>query len=145
MDTKLKTILFIGILSMGSCNTSKKFVYHFEDDTWIKSYKTYAFCSCFSESYKNDSIIKMIGEKDFINQSEIIANWEIIDRAKNLGANIAKNIPKPIYPKFEEGKRDEFYKKNYYLVSCLNYYASKELDIIAKKEYKKQMEKLKHN
>lgn len=137
MDTKLKTLLYISIFTLCSCTSSNQFVYHFEKDSWIKSYKTYAFYGCFRESYRNDTIIEMIGEKDFINQSEIIANWDIIERANNLGANIAKNIPKPIYPKFEEGNKEKFYKKNYYLVSCLNYYASKELDSIAKVEYKK--------
>lgn len=122
-----------------SSNHLSKFEYQFGKEEWINSYKTEAFWGCFNESYKNDTLIKIISKRDFINQPEIIANWDILFKAQENGKNISRNIPKPTYPKFEEGNKEEFYKKNYFLASCLNFYKSKELDKLAREEYKKYL------
>jgi hypothetical protein len=130
MDFRVKTVL-ISIIFI-NCKSVK------EDNRkgiWIDTYKTSVFWSCFKESYKNDTIGKLIGKKDFILQYEVIGNWDIYDNAKIIGINNAKNIKKPTFPKFEEGDSIAFYKKNYHLQNCLQYYASKELNDIAEKEF----------
>lgn len=142
MSINLKICILL-ILNLTSCSTQKqsKFEYNFgEKEAWINCYKTEVFWGCFKESYKNDTLVKIITKKDFLNQPEIIGNWDVFLEAFEKGINISQKIPQPIYPKFEEGDREEFYKKNYFLASCLNYYKSKELDIIAKKEYKKHIQ-----
>lgn len=140
MDIKLKinTLLTLTLMSCSS-NQLSKFEYQFGKEEWINSYKTEAFWGCFNESYKNDTLIKIISKRDFINQPEIIADWDIFFKAHQEGKNISVNIPKPTYPKFEEGNKEEFYKKNYFLANCLRYYASRELDSIARIEYKKHL------
>ena len=143
MDIKLISCVLL-VLTLTGCSTHKlkKFEYHFgNEETWINSYKIEVFWGCMQESYKNDTLTKIISKKDFINQPEIIADWDIIEKANEIGKRVSINTPKPIYPKFEEGNKEEFYKKNYFLASCLNYYKSKELDVLAKKEYKKFLEK----
>ena len=142
MDTKLKIMFFLFTLT--SCSSNKSF--KIDKKNWIDTYKTSAFWSCFRESYSNDTLVSIIGKKDFIYQYEIIADWDILDESQNLGKKTAKDIKKPeIYPKFEEGNKEEFFKKNYFLKNCLNYYTSRELDSIANKAYKEHMKNLKHN
>lgn len=140
MGTKLNIIIFLLILT--SCSSSKSF--KDEEKSWIDTYKASVFWSCFRESYTNDTLINIIGNKDFIFQNEIIADWNILDDTENLGKKTAKNIKKPnVYPKFEEGNKDEFYKKNYFLKNCLDYFSSKELDLIARKAYNDHLKKMK--
>lgn len=139
MNIRLMICTLLGV-ALTSCSTSQlsKFEYHLgEKEAWINAYKTEAFWGCFTESYKNDTLVKIISKRDFINQPEIIADWDAFFKAQEEGKNISKNITKPTYPKFEDGNKEEFYKKNYFLASCLNYYKSKELDNLAKEEYKK--------
>lgn len=138
MDFKLiKIALVLSLLSSCTSHKMSKFEYHLnKENTWINTYKTEVFWGCINESYKSDTLIKIITKKDFINQPEIIADWDIILKANETGQKVSKEIPKPIYPKFEEGDKEAFYSKNYFLASCLNYYASRELDSIAKLEYK---------
>jgi len=145
METKLK-ILFIACL-LNSCSIYRKNNNSIEiDKNWIETYKTIAFWSCFRESYSNDSLMKLITKKDFIYQNEVIANWEIIENSEIIGKKHAFKIEKlNVYPKFEEGNKEEFLKKNYFLKNCLNYYASKELDSIATSEYKKMLKNRNQN
>lgn len=141
MYIKLKIFVLLILIQTG-CSTHKlsKFEYSFgEKEAWINSYKTEAFWGCFTESYKNDTLVKIIAKKDFLNQPEIIGNWDVFLEAFEKGRNISTKIPQPTYPKFEEGNKEEFYKKNYYLASCLNYYKSRELDSIAKIEFSKHL------
>ncbi len=142
METKLK-ILFITLL-LTSCSIQRKNKKPIEIDkkNWIETYKTSVFWSCFRESYSNDSLVKLIAKKDFIYQNEVLADWEIIENSEEIGKKQAKSIKKiTVYPKFEEGNKEEFFKKNYFLKNCLNYYVSKELDSIANSEYEKMLKK----
>ena len=142
METKLITLFIAFLLTSCSIHNKNKNSIEIDKKNWIDTYKTVAFWSCFRESYSNDSLVKLITRKDFIYQNEILADWEIIENAEDIGKKHAINIEKLIvFPKFEEGNKEEFLKKNYFLQNCLNYYASRELDSIAKKLYKVHLKK----
>lgn len=142
-----KTIIFLGlVLSIFySCDTYKrtKFEYHFgkNENEWINMYKTQFFLTCLRKGYNDDAILKLIAQKDLLVPYEpVLFQYDKID---TLATRIIKNIPKPIYPHCDdctEEEEKENLKKNYICASCLNYYASKELDSIAKNVYKKYLE-----
>nr|WP_315247540.1 hypothetical protein [uncultured Flavobacterium sp.] len=133
-----KIIFFLFTVVLFSCNVYKreKFDYNFGTNTWINSYKTDVFFACIKKGYSNDSIFKLIEKKDFIS---LPGDFQIteMNESKKLGENIIDKMPKPIYPKCEDCNKEEEVKKNYICASCLNYYASRELDSIAKQAYKK--------
>lgn len=127
------------ILFLYSCSSNKreKFSYKNTDkEFWINSYKTEVFLSCLNEGINNDSIIKILSRKDLLNMNENIFKDEI-DSARFIGKNIAKNIPKP----FIKIDTDEYnlLEKKFISYNCLKYYASTELDSIAKKAYEKHL------
>jgi hypothetical protein len=103
-------------------------------------YKTDFFFTCIRKGYKDDTIFKLIAQKDLLVPYEpILFHYDRID---TLATTVIKNIPKPIYPYCAdctaEEEKEEL-KKNYICASCLNYYASRELDSIAKKTYKEYL------
>ena len=133
--------LYLLVLSLVfiSCNTYKRdnFKYRNEDKkVWINTFKTEVFYECLKEGYKNDSIFKLMEKKDLFNSYDAI-DFTTIDYARELGKHIIIKIPTP-YIKIEVG--NEYLKnKNFISYSCLNYYASKELDSIANIEYEKML------
>jgi len=134
-----KKLIIIMILFLYSCSSNKreKFSYKNTDkEFWINSYKTEVFLSCLNEGINNDSIIKILSRKDLLNMNENIFKDEI-DSARFIGKNIAKNIPKP----FIKIDTDEYnlLEKKFISYNCLKYYASTELDSIAKKAYEKHL------
>ncbi|MDP5201334.1 hypothetical protein [Flavobacterium sp. DG2-3] len=141
----MKNIFFFVIICfMCSCDTYKrnKFEYHFgkKDNEWINMYKTEVFFSCINKGYNEKSIFDLIEKKDlFVPYEPIYTEYNNID---TLADKVIKNITKPIYPHCDdctEKEKNEILKKNYICATCLNYYASKELDSIAKKAYKKYL------
>ena len=125
------------ILLLISCSVYKKdkFTYRNNDENvWVNTFKAEVFYSCINEGIGNDSVIKILKTKDLLNIYDGFPTNEI-DKARIVGKKIILEIPKP-YIKFDN---DESYlkSKNFISYSCLNYYASKELDSIAKAEYKK--------
>ncbi len=143
MEIKLKIMKKIIILSISlsilSCSTQKRdtFKYRNEDKkVWINTFKSEVFYECLKEGYKNDTIFKLMAEKDLFNSYDAI-DFTTIDYARELGKQIIIKIPTP-YIKIEVG--NEYLKnKNFISYSCLNYYASKELDSIANIEYEKML------
>ena len=129
----MKYILIVCLVIAAGCKTrhqNTNFEYNISENPWIDAFKDKAFVSCLKESYKNDSIFKMIEEVDLYNPYDgYYTINEFVAKADNIGRVVAKNIPKTNY-------RD-YGKSNYYMATCLHYYASKELDSIAKAEYKK--------
>lgn len=140
---KMKSIIVIIVLCcvFTSCATHKsdKFEYHFGkvDNEWIKMYKTEFFLSCLRKGYQDDEIFKLIAKKDLLVPYEpILFHYDQID---SLAGNVIKNMPKPIFPHCDDCTEEEELadlKKNYVCASCLNYYASRELNLIAKRAYK---------
>jgi hypothetical protein len=136
-------ILMIAFITL-SCSTYKrdKFQYRNDDkNAWINTFKSEVFYSCINEGLKNDSLFKMIKKKDLLNIYDGYPS-KIIDSARSLGKKIITEMPRP----FIKIDNDEEYlkNKNFISYSCLNYYASSELDSIAKKAYKEYLENLKN-
>ena len=123
-----------------SCSTYKreKFDYNFGKNQWINSYKTDVFFACIKKGYQNDSLFKLINKKDLFSLSGDFQITEMQESQK-LGEAVISNIPKPIYPKCDDCNQKEELNKNYFCAACLNYYASRELDSIAKKAYKQHV------
>ena len=117
---------------MFSCQSSykyEKFDYNKSDNAWINKFKDEMFLSCLKESYKSDTIFKLIEKKDAFNPYDGV-NLENLIKARKLGKELIKNIPKP--QMCENCNNGE----NYFMSNCLHYYKSIELDSIAKKAYK---------
>jgi hypothetical protein len=137
---------FVILFLILSCNTYKrdKFVYNLGQgkEQWINNYKTEFFIKCLQYGYQNDSIIKLMSKKDILYYlpNPLEFQHKEID---NLASKIIAEMPKPIYPKLEEDDEKEEFKKQLICANCLNYYASKELDSIAKISYTKSIKKLK--
>jgi hypothetical protein len=137
---KRLTVITIAFLII-SCSTYKRtnFEYHLgkKENEWINNFKTEFFFSCLKIGYKNDTIFKLISRKDFQYLYEPFAFQH--NAINILATKIIKDMPKPIYPHCDdctEKEEKEEAEKNYICASCLNYYASRELDSIAKKAYK---------
>ncbi|MEO8240617.1 MAG: hypothetical protein ABI576_21105 [Flavobacterium sp.] len=142
---KITIILGFLLLVLYSCQTYKrtKFEYHFgknEDNKWVNMYKTKFFFDCLRKGYKDDTFFDSISKKDLLFPYEpILFEYGKID---TLATKVTTNMPKPIYPHCDdctETEEKENLKKNYICASCLNYYASRELDSIAKEAYKKHL------
>ncbi|SHM16901.1 hypothetical protein [Flavobacterium xanthum] len=134
----IKIILGLLILLI-SCKSNHRnnFEYNLgaNENQWINNFKTETFFSCLRVAYKNDTIFKLISKKDLMYLYESTAlQHDIIN--KNVEKIIA-NTPKPVLPKCEECEPEEQINKKYFCATCLSYYASKELDSIAKIEFKK--------
>lgn len=128
-------MLIISIIALSGCakktySALPAFDYNKSDNPWISAYKDQAFIACLKESYKNDSIFKIIERYDAGNPYDGIYGQPVLD-AKKLGAEIAKNIPSA---QMCEGCTEE---QNYFMATCLHYYNSKELDSIARAAHKK--------
>ncbi len=137
-----RAVIFIVFIIFSSCVSYKRdnFKYRNEDKkVWINTFKTIAFNSCLKEGFKNDTIFKLMAEKDLLNSYDVIDDFTTIDFARGLGKQIILKMPKP-HIKIDIG--EEYLKnKNFISYNCLNYYASRELDSIAHSEYKKQFSK----
>lgn len=103
-------------------------------------YKDEVFYACIKEGYQNDTIFKLMGKKDFFSPLASV-NIAEANNADILGKKIIQNMPKPIIPLCDDCNQKELLKMNYISSNCLNYYASKELDSIARIEYKKHLKK----
>lgn len=139
---KIKVFLFFIIILNFSCTTTykrEKFYYRGEGKNhWINTFKEEVFYACLREGYKNDSIFKMMAKKDFFNFSGDNFDYEILDTAEVIGKRIIKNMPPP-YVKVED--EVDLSRKNFISANCLRYYASRELDSIARIEYKKHLKR----
>jgi hypothetical protein len=136
-----KIILLITSLIISSCSTYQrdKFSFRKEDKKcWVNTFKSEAFYQCLREGYQNDTIFKLIAKKDLFNTYEGF-ELNLIDSAKTLGSSVIKKMPAP-YINLDES---DLKNKNFISMSCLNYYASRELDSIARKLYKVHLKNVK--
>ncbi|MGG7035926.1 MAG: hypothetical protein ACI7YS_12140 [Flavobacterium sp.] len=98
---------------------------------WVIAYKQKAFYQCLFQGYKNDSILKLIKKEDLFTTYDFIP-FSTFDKIKSDSKKIIDNIsPNEYFIEDEETK-----KRNYISSTCLCYFASRELDSIAKNEYK---------
>lgn len=119
-----------------SCGTVKRdrFAYSGgEKETWINSYKYEAFYGCMQAGLGNDSLKIILQSKDLFRPTMDI-DFTTIDEARLLGKAIITNMP-AAHIKIDKGE-EALRKKNFISYACLNYYASRELDSIARKKYK---------
>lgn len=136
MDFKLNIMKYISItiLLLSSCskNSYQKFDYNKSDNPWIEAFKDNVFFACLKESYKNDTIFKLIDNRDAFNPYDGLS-LDDLNKTKELAKKLVNNMPKAAM--CENCKEGE----NYYMSNSLHYYASKELDSIAKEEYKNHL------
>lgn len=149
MDIKLvKTVIATGfILTLISCSAirgSKDLNTYYGDaffypgyslnkpspkNGWVINYKQSSFYHCLSQGYKNDTIFKLIHEEDiFLEAAVPMSFWPKINSESK---KIIDNLPSTEYYNDETDKN-----KKHILESCLCYFASRELDSVAKKAYK---------
>lgn len=128
-------ILLIAVCLLLSCSNNvhkrERFNYNTSSNPWIVAYKDNVFYECLKEGYKNDSIYNLMLQKDLFNPYNEIP-FSQIDSARVLGRKIILNMPPAIFC-----DDCEVTGKNYISANCLHYYASFELDSIARLEYKK--------
>lgn len=103
-----------------------------EADYWIRTYKQQVFYNCLYYGYKDKSIYEMLGKEDLGNPSDFIPFpfWPKMDE---VGKNALRYMEKNDF--ISDDPEDK--KKNFISKTCLNYLVSRELDSIAKNEYKK--------
>lgn len=138
----MKYILAISILLvMISCSSYKRTSFYNNkpnmDSSWIESFKEKVYLHCISSGYGNDTILNYIAKHEAFSlyggEDFIFFNKSM----RELGSSIGNNIPEKYFPNFEIGKEEQ--RKNI-TGTCLKYYASSELDSIAKAQYKKSLE-----
>lgn len=125
-------ILFIIISTfLIGCNSGRpKFNYSKTDNPWIQAFKDKAFVSCLKESYSNDTIFALIEREDLFNPYDgFYTREKFVVKADSVGRAISKNLPPTNYK--------DYGKSNYYMATCLHYYTSKDLDSVARREFKK--------
>jgi hypothetical protein len=134
----MKYFCLVFILYLSSCSnkTFQKFDYNVTKNPWIDAFKDQVFFSAIKESYKADSVFKLIQKRDSLNPYDGLS-LEAIKKAKFLGEQLIQNMPPPVMCEACENDM------NYYLANSLHYYISKELDSIAKSEFKKQKQESK--
>ena len=133
-----KSIILLSLIIL-SCSTQNRDNFKYRNDdkkVWINTFKSEVFYECLREGFKNDTIFKLMSEKDLFNSYDAI-DFTTIDFARELGKKIIIKMPAP-YIKIDLGE-EYLLKKNFISYNCLNYYASKELDSIANSEYKKML------
>lgn len=138
----MKKLFFLLLFSIlfSSCiiNQLPQFDHYKSQNPWVSAFKDRVFIKCLEHSYSNsDTILKLIGKTDAFNPydgiySYLEKNWKYID---SIGKSIPKNAPTLWL--------DDYKDHNTYLCNCLHYYESRELDSIAKKEYKKNSKRIK--
>lgn len=131
---KIKLLLGLVIL-FSACTSSKlaKFDYNKSSNPWIDDFKDQVFFECLRQSYKSDTIFKLIEQKDAFNPYDGLS-IEALQKAKQLARDFVKNMPPATCEGCGEGV-------NYYMANSLHYCNSKDLDLIAQEEYKKYVKK----
>ncbi|MBX2953333.1 MAG: hypothetical protein KF870_12570 [Leadbetterella sp.] len=140
MLNRTVTYCVIVVISLycSSCNLYKdRFSYvqlKNEKQSWIDSYKYEAFYGCIKGGVGNDSLRVILRRKDlFYPNSEI--GFKYIDDARARGKAVIEKTPPP-YIKIDIGEEEWFEGKNYISFTCLNYYASRDLERLARRKHK---------
>jgi hypothetical protein len=131
----INLIFFIIVLPV-SCKTQQRDKFNYkldEKQAWINAYKYEVFYGCIKEGIGNDSLRIILGKKDLFSPYPDM-DFSTIDDARKLGKQIIEKMP-DAYIKIDKGE-EHLKEKNFISNTCLMYYASRELDSIAKSEYK---------
>jgi hypothetical protein len=129
--TKIVYILLMGVITSCSSISYPKFDYNYSSNPWIGNFKDQVFFSALRAAYKNDTtLFNLIEKRDAFNPYDGLS-LDALNMARSLGTSLIKNMPPPaMCEECEDGM-------NYYMATALHYYNSKELDLIARAEYKK--------
>ncbi|HEY1196677.1 hypothetical protein [Flavobacterium sp.] len=127
----MKRIIIIALICLSSCISYQKFDYNKDNNSWIRAFQDNVFLWSLKESGQNDSIFQM--ERKNLYNSYGVLSLDEMNETRRLAKDFVKTIPKPLI--CENCKEDEYY----YLKNCLHYYASCELEFIAKEAYKKHL------
>lgn len=122
-----KITLTILALTLTSCSSTRN-----SNKNWIKDFKKIAFYECLKNSYSNDTIFRLIRNEDvlFINENISFKN---IDTVRKHSNEIVKKAKEPDY------KYDNYVDEKNFMSNCLDLYNSKELDELAKREYREYL------
>ncbi len=137
------TFLLIICTSL-SCKVQElnSFDYNNGPNPWVNAFKDYVFVQCLNQSYPLEAskiIFNNISKYDLYNPYDGFVEYRIANTS--FLDSIAEMKPKNIPPfKHNDGVNDK--GKNVYLSNCLHFYASRQLDSIAKNEYKKYLKNL---
>lgn len=127
----MKKSIIILLICLSSCISYQKFDYNKDNNSWIAAFQDNVFLWSLKESGQNDSVFQM-ERKNLYNPYGVLSLDEM-NETRRLAKDFVKSIPKPLI--CENCKEDEYY----YLKNCLHYYASCELEFIAKEAYKKHL------
>jgi hypothetical protein len=143
-----KTTLLLVVVIMSlflSCRIYKREPFNYlgsektkELDFFVKLFKDRVFFKCLNYGYGNDlyfNVTTLMASKDLFNSSdsENFLDKKLID---SLAKRLILNLPPPSVH-VEDLKTIS--DKNFIVSTALSYYESKELDSIAKSEYKKKI------
>lgn len=128
----MKRIIIISLICLSSCITYQKNDYNKDNNSWIASFQDNVFFWSLKESMQNDTIFQMLEIKNVYNPNGALSVDEI-NEARGIAKEFIKNMPKPVV--CENCEEDKYY----YMANCLHYYASCELEFIAKEAYKKHL------
>ena len=99
-----------------------------EADYWIRTYKQQVFYACLTQNLKNSNVM---GNEDLGNPSDFIP-FPFWPKMREVAKNAIRYMPKNEFISDDPEDR----KRNFISSTCLNYLMSRELDSIAKNEYK---------
>lgn len=103
-----------------------------EENKWIIAFKNEVFFSCLEEGYKNDSILLATTPEKLSNPYYTMRLKDIL-KAKEIGKDAYRKALERLY----FIGFDDTPLKRHIATACLKYYVSRELDSIAKNEYKR--------
>ncbi|WP_316806081.1 hypothetical protein [Pedobacter agri] len=115
-----------------SCRVShqySKFDFNNGPNPCINAFKDRVFLSILTEAYKGTDALKEISKKDVGNPYDGIYSPELFKKIDSIGHDFFKKIPPPELCECGKGQ-------NYFMAQALHFYASRELDSVAKIELK---------
>ena len=115
--------------------------YKNEKQSWIDAYKYTVFLNCVKVGIGNDSLRLILKRKDLYYPYSGMTFY-YVDEARDKGRTVIEKLPPP-YIKIDIGEEKFYEGKNYISFTCLNYYASRDLDKIARRAYKEFVEQKK--
>lgn len=133
-----KTLLIvIAILAaLTSCKIKYKYpkfdyVKNTEVNPCITAFKDRVFLSILRESFKGTDAVKEMNKKDVGNPFDGIYSPELFRKIDSIGQDFVRKMPSPVL--CDECTKEQ----NYFIAQALHFYASSDLDSIAKAELTK--------
>lgn len=131
---KIKLYASCFIIVFSSCKASynsPRFDFNNGPKPCLNAFKDRVFFSILQESYKGTDAIKEINKRDLGNPYDGIYDPTLFKKIDSISKEFIKKLPPPAL--CVECKKDQ----NYFMAQALHFYASRELDSLAKAELKK--------